>query len=170
MHTTSKVTPTCCKSYRLIRVFFFFREERERWPSSNLFCGVCLNYIFSFRTQVKIKTHLLGLWSAFKCQPLDDMISLTSNISITLEPNATIVMSGFPITNNSGISSILHIKSLLLSKVKYHLPKNWSGRNICENTIYPFCIRFDTPMIFCVVSKYPKECCNSSHLTIQALA
>ena len=84
--------------------------------------NICLSLIFSCVKRVNVKLHLLGLCSAFKCQPLDDMTSLTSNISTTLDPNATIVISGLPIINNSGISSILHIKRLSLSKSKHHLP------------------------------------------------
>lgn len=57
-----------------------------------------------------VKAHLLGLCKAFKCQPFDDITSLTSKMSITVDPNAIIVMSGFPMTNNSGISFILHKK------------------------------------------------------------
>lgn len=52
--------------------------------------------------------HPLGLCRAFKCQPLRDIWSLTSNMLTSSEPNATTVMSGRPMTNNSGISSILH--------------------------------------------------------------
>lgn len=47
--------------------------------------------------------------SAFKCQPLEGMMSLTSKISNALEPNATIVISGFAMTNSSLIPLTLHI-------------------------------------------------------------
>lgn len=53
------------------------------------------------------RTNLFGLCKAFKCQPLEERLSLTSKMSMTSEPNATTVMSGFPMINNSGISSIL---------------------------------------------------------------
>ena len=38
-------------------------------------------------------------------------------MSTTLDPNATIVMSGLPMTNNSGISFILHVRRPLISDV-----------------------------------------------------
>jgi len=66
-----------------------------------------INALYKHSSPSKTKTYLLGLCNAFKCQPLDDMISLTSNMSRSLDPNATIVMSGLPMINNSGISLIL---------------------------------------------------------------
>lgn len=56
-----------------------------------------------------LQDYLLGLCSAFKCQPFEDMMSFTSKISNALEPNATIVISGFPMTNSSWISLTLQI-------------------------------------------------------------
>ena len=75
------------------------------------------------------KTYLLGLCSAFKCQPLEDIMSLTSNMSKMSDPNATIVMSGLPITNNSGISFILQNKQRWFPVVCYLNAKNCQLRN-----------------------------------------
>lgn len=59
-------------------------------------------------TNLTTEPYLFGFCNAFKCQPFDDIKSLTSKMSTIFEPNATIVMSGLPMMNNSGISSTLH--------------------------------------------------------------
>lgn len=53
------------------------------------------------------RNHLFGLCKAFKCQPFVVITSLTSKMLTPLDPKATMVMSGLPITYNPGISLIL---------------------------------------------------------------
>lgn len=65
------------------------------------------NHPIEYQISLNYRGYLLGLCSAFICQPLEDMISFTSKMSTTLDPNATIVISGLPMINNSGISLIL---------------------------------------------------------------
>lgn len=98
------------------------------------------------------RDYLLGLCNALRCQPLDDIISLTSNMSRLLDPNATTVMSGLPIIYNSEISFNLQIKVHWWMKILICKPWMSIWKIIY---IYPFCSLFEASIISLVCSRYP---------------
>jgi len=79
------------------------RQTSRECKIAPMAAGVKVQYCLS-----ETRIYLLGLCRALRCQPFDDIMSFTSNMSTTSEANATTVISGFPITNNPGISPILH--------------------------------------------------------------